>query len=195
MPKKEDIQHSLLIVSGSEQFSDVVRRSLPVKRFFSVDVLKSASAARRSLLEKYYNIAVLNLPLPDEMGVDFAMDIAGSSNISVLAAVPGEIFDDVLEHVTDQGIVVISKPIPRGRIGKAIRLLVSFQDRLRRLEREVDSAHEKMEELRIVSRAKLLLVEKNHMTEAEAHRYIGKQAMDSGLSKRRTAERLIEDLE
>ncbi len=42
---------------------------------------------------------------------------------------------------------------------------------------------------------KCLLIEKKRMTEAEAHRFIGKQAMDQGLSRRRAAMRLLEELE
>ena len=52
-----------------------------------------------------------------------------------------------------------------------------------------------MEELRIVSRAKLLLMEKRHMTEDEAHRLIGKQAMDKGLTRRQAAEKILDELE
>lgn len=36
------------------------------------------------------------------------------------------------------------------------------------------------EEKRIISQAKAVLMERNHMTEAEAHRYLQKCAMDSG---------------
>ena len=41
MPKQEDIRHSILIVSGSEQFEATVRRAL--KGFLMVDTRKSAA--------------------------------------------------------------------------------------------------------------------------------------------------------
>ena len=52
-----------------------------------------------------------------------------------------------------------------------------------------------MEELRIVSKAKLLLIEKRQMSEEEAHRHIGKQAMDHGVTRRQAAEQILDDLE
>ncbi|MBQ5375528.1 MAG: ANTAR domain-containing protein, partial [Lachnospiraceae bacterium] len=52
-----------------------------------------------------------------------------------------------------------------------------------------------MEELKTVSRAKILLMEKKHMTEEEAHRYIGKQAMNNGVSRGNMALEIIEDLQ
>lgn len=48
-----------------------------------------------------------------------------------------------------------------------------------------------MEEIRIVGRAKLLLIEKLKMTEPDAHRYIEKTAMDRCISKRAVAESII----
>ena len=49
-----------------------------------------------------------------------------------------------------------------------------------------------MEEIRLVNRAKWLLIEKENMTEPEAHRYIEKQAMDHCVSRKAIAQQLIE---
>ena len=105
----------------------------------------------------------------------------------------GEMFEDVLDHVTDYGILVVPKPFPRGRLEKAIRFLASVQNRIHRMEKQIAATREKMEELRIVTKAKFLLVEQRHMSEEEAHRWIGKQAMDHGVSRRRIAEEIIDE--
>ena len=49
----------------------------------------------------------------------------------------------------------------------------------------------KLEELRVVSRAKCLLVEYLHIGEREAHRYIEKQAMDLRVTKKVIAEDIL----
>jgi response regulator NasT len=46
----------------------------------------------------------------------------------------------------------------------------------------------------VVSRAKITLMEKKNFTEDEAHRYIGKYAMDNGISRGRAATLIMEDL-
>ena len=43
----------------------------------------------------------------------------------------------------------------------------------------------------IIENAKMLLMERNHMTEEEAHRYVQKCSMDSGNSMVETAEMII----
>ncbi len=185
--------HSILIVSASEQFDAIVKRSL--KGFTTINFVKSGSLARRSVMEKEYDIIVVNSPLPDETGIDLALDTAEKSRASILLVVPKEIYEDVLERVTDLGVLVLPKPFPKGRVDKAVRFLAAIQKKSLKLEKKVLSIEEKMEELRLVSRAKILLVEKKHMSEDEAHRYIGKAAMDNGVSRKRIAEKILEDIE
>ena len=48
-----------------------------------------------------------------------------------------------------------------------------------------------MAEIRIVNRAKWLLISELKLEEAQAHRYIEKQAMDRCVSKRVIAEEII----
>ncbi len=193
MPRKNDIYHSILIVSAAEQFDQFIRKSLP--GYSTVETVKSAALARRSILEKYYDIVVINSPLPDETGEDFAIDVTGTCSASVLIVTPQDQFDGALLRVTDYGIMVMPKPSPRGRIDKAVRYLLAVQNRMHQLEKKTQTLEEKIEEIRFVSKAKVLLVEKLHMTEDEAHRQIQKQAMDQGISRKSAAARILDDLE
>ena len=193
MPGKEDIQHSVLIVSAAEPFDTLVRRSL--RGFLMVDSRKSAAAGRRCVLERYYDLVVINAPLPDEAGEQFALEITQQCSASVLLVVPAERYEDALDDVTDYGILVLAKPLQRRRLDQAVRYLAAVQNRMQGLEQKLQTAHEKLEENRIVTKAKFLLVEKKHMTEEEAHRYIGKQAMNNGVSRKRIAERILDDYE
>lgn len=193
MPKNEGISRSILIVSSSERFDAIVKRSLA--GFITIDVRRSASIARRCILERDYDLIVINSPLPDEMGVEFSMDAAEKTNSSILLVTPEEIYDNILEKVTDAGVLVISKPIPGGRMDKAIRYMISIQNRIRHLVISNHKLEEKLEELRVVSRAKILLIAKKNMTEDEAHSYIGRQAMNNGVSRKHIAQIILNELE
>ncbi|MBR5347836.1 MAG: ANTAR domain-containing protein [Lachnospiraceae bacterium] len=195
MPKMEDIQHSLLIVSSSEQFETLIRKGLPLRRFSSVECCKNSASARRFILERYVDLVIVNLPLQDEPGLDFVLDISEQCNASVLIVTPSDMFEEVLDRVTDKGMLVIPRPVSVNRIIQGLRLLIAVQNRYHRFERELASVREKTEELRIVSRAKILLVQKRGLSEDDAHRFIGKFAMDCGVSRKIAAERIIEDLE
>ncbi|MCR5202895.1 MAG: ANTAR domain-containing protein [Lachnospiraceae bacterium] len=193
MHKSKNIYHSILIVSTSDRFNATVKKSL--KDFITIDIVKNVAMSRRCILEKYYDLVVVNMPLSDETGEDFALDVVENSSASVLVVTPKELYGDVLERLTDYGIMVLTSTSQLDYIDKAIRFLTAYQNKIHKLQQNVINVKEKMEELRIVSKAKLLLVEKKHMTEDDAHRLIGKRAMDKGLSRRRIAERIIDDLE
>ena len=192
MPKHDDTVHSALIVSASEQFETLIKRSL--MDVITVESRKSVAMAGRYVLERYYDLVIINAPLPDESGEELALDIVEQCDASVLMVVPQDIFEDVLDRVTEQGIMVMPKPSPKGRIDKSVRFLVATQNKMHRLEAKVARAEEKLEEMRVVNKAKLVLINKKKMSEDEAHRYIGKLAMDNGISRGRAAERILDDL-
>ncbi|MBQ9632982.1 MAG: ANTAR domain-containing protein [Lachnospiraceae bacterium] len=191
MSASDSTTHSALIVSTSEPFNSLVEKSL--RGFITVEYRKSAAAARQYLVERYYDLVLINAPLPDENGEELALDVTEQGSASVLLVVPRDSYEEVMERVTDYGVMVLPRPSPKGQIRKGIRFLTADQDRIHRLERKLVKAQEKLEEQRLVTRAKFLLVEKKKMSEDEAHRFIGKLAMDNGISRGAAARRLLED--
>ncbi len=195
MPKKEDIGHSLLVISASEQFDAIVKNSLKPGKFVTRDFIKNASLARRNLFERYYDIVIINSPLPDENGLEIALDAVEKCGATVLITVPKDVYADVTDAVTDYGVLVLPKPFSKDRMDNVVRFLIASTDRLRKMQLEIDKTNEKLEELRIVSKVKCLLVEREHMSEDEAHKYIGKLAMDNGVSRGRAAKGLLDEME
>ncbi|MBQ9827490.1 MAG: ANTAR domain-containing protein [Lachnospiraceae bacterium] len=193
MPERRERQNSILIVSGSEHFERVIRKAAAGKGFIAIDVRNSASAARRCALERYYDIVVIDAPLKDEPGHELALDIAYKYNTSIMMASPPEIFGDINDLVIDSGVLVILKPLSDHGTENSIRFLSAEQNRFRELENRLIKAEEKAEEIRAVSRAKIILMEKKHISEEDAHRLIGKLAMNNGVSRKRIAEKIIED--
>ena len=52
--------------------------------------------------------------------------------------------------------------------------------------------HEKLAQVRLVSRANCCLIDLGHMTEAEAHRYIEKTAMDTRRDRADVAQEILD---
>lgn len=70
--------------------------------------------------------------------------------------------------------------------------MAAARERLRRLEKKASTVEEKMEEIRLVNRAKWVLIETHHMSEPDAHRYIEKQAMDRCTSRKEIAQEILQ---
>ena len=107
--------------------------------------------------------------------------------LMVRTELQAEIYDKVAEH----GVFVIPKPTSKPTMTIALSWLSSAREKLRKTEKKTLSIEEKMEEIRIVNRAKWILIRELKLDEPEAHRYIEKQAMDRCISKRIVAEEII----
>lgn len=88
--------------------------------------------------------------------------------------------------------MTLSKPTTLQMVSQSLRVLCATRERLRKVEERQATVEEKIEEIRLVNRAKWLLIECLSMSEAEAHRYIEKQSMDLRISKREVAQKIIE---
>ena len=194
MPSNEQRRNNILLVSGSDQFDAKVHKALPEKGPVFVDKKKTATLARRALLEKRYDLVVINAPLSDEMGYDLAMDIVEEYGSSVIIATPPEIYDSIWDYVADYGIMVILKPLDPDNISKGIRFLLATQDRMKQYVEKMQKLEDKIDEVKLVSQAKILLMEQKHVSEKEAHRLIGKEAMDYGVSRKMVARNIIDTL-
>lgn len=183
--------YSVLIVSSSEKFQQMMQAFLPVTDYYPVKSVWSVSSARRELIGIGYDIVLIHTPLKDEFGSELAIDICKSSNSGVLLFVKSEMYDDVYAKVMDKGVMVLSTPAPAPMVAQTLRMMCSARERLRRMEERQTSIEEKIIEMRIVNRAKWLLIENEDMTEQEAHRAIEKQAMDGRVSARTVAEEII----
>lgn len=183
--------YSVLVVSSAEKFVKPMLEMLPEKMFDPIMTATDATQARRKLLENDFDIVIVNSPLKDEFGTRLALDICSKSSAGVLLFVKAEHYADITAKVMSYGVLTISKPTSSSMIAQSVQMLCSTRERLRIMEKKNASVEEKIEEIRIVNRAKCLLIEQLKMTESEAHRYIEKQAMDRCVTRRVIAENII----
>ena len=190
MSLKERV-YSVLIVSAAESFNDALSALLPNSKYSPTHFVSNISAAKRVLAERAFDFVIINSPLPDDVGTRFAIDTANSEESVVLLMVRTELQEEIYDKVAEHGVFVLSKPTSKPTMMTALSWLSSAREKLRKTEKKTLSIEEKMEEIRIVNRAKWLLIGELKLDEPEAHRYIEKQAMDRCVSKRVVAEEII----
>lgn len=190
MSLKEQV-YSVLVASASEKFNRILPEIFPVSAFSPVKVVLDISAAKRALSERDFDFVIVNSPLPDDAGIRFAIDTSDSYNTVVLFLAKTEQYNDAYDKLAQHGIFLLQKPLSMTVLQTACGWLISARERIRKTEKKTLSIEEKMNEIRLVNRAKWLLISELKMTEPDAHRYIEKQAMDRCESKRQIAEEII----
>ncbi len=181
----------VLVVSSSDKMNSFMSRVLPEYVTGDVVIKSSASGARRELLTRDYDLIIVNIPLTDETATNLAIDLSLDRGAMVMLISPADKYEDVYDRVAEYGIPVLCKPINARTISRSVRLLAAIREKYRKTEKKAQTLEEKMDEIRIVNRAKLILIERDHISEDDAHRLIGKQAMDRGVSRRVIAEDII----
>lgn len=183
--------YNVLIVSSSESFNEGFKKFLPENKNFTVTFQKSVNSAQRLFLERKYDIVIINAPLPDDFGLKFAVDVS-SGNFSVaIIFVKSENYPEIAEKVKPYGVFVCQKPSPEFSIYQTVDHATATVERLKKMTTKTQTLQEKMQELKLINRAKWMLIDSLKMTETDAHRYLEKQAMDRCITKKEMAEIVI----
>ena len=106
-------------------------------------------------------------------------------------------FDTIVISTKDQwvengtpGIVGLAVPLKIHELLSTVEMVSYNLERKRRKRRQAPRKRTK-EEQELVNRAKAILMERNQMTEDEAHRYLQKTSMDNGTSFTETAQMIL----
>ena len=107
-------------------------------------------------------------------------------NFEMLLIVSQKYFSEGVE----MGVMSLPMPIKTYDLLSTLQMMAEALMRKRK-KRKAQPRQRNPEEQRVIEDAKKILVEKNHMTEVEAHRYIQKCSMDSGTNMLETAQMVI----
>lgn len=183
----------ILLVTPSKKSADMLLGLLndSGQRPERVLLAASCSEARRRLIEDSVDLIVINAPLSDEFGHEFAAYACQATAAGVVMLVKADVADSVSERVEASGVFVITKPISRQLFYQTLHLVNASRMRILTLQKENRMLHQRLDDARIISRAKCLLIAEQHMSEAQAHSYIEKHAMNFRQPKREIAEEII----
>jgi response regulator NasT len=182
---------SALLVSHSEEDTAFFTGFLNAASVHHITSLQSVDSARRLMLKQNFDLVIVDAPLHDESGESFSRYIASNGISQVLLLVKSEFFNSVSAVCEEDGVLTIAKPVNKALFWSALSLAKSVQNRIKRIQVENAQLKQKIEDIRIIDRAKCILISSLNMREQEAHRYIEKQAMDMRSSRRIIAEGIL----
>ena len=184
-----------LIVSAGASSNEYISARLAELGYTRPMIIPSGAEARRRMLESDFELIVVNSPLPDEFGHEVCINAVEKTDAGVVFLVKAAQAEQLLGPLSEQGVLLLSKPFSTAFFVQAMHMAAAGNHRLLRARQENARLQEKIAQVRLVSRAKCCLVEHEHMTEAEAHRYIEKQAMDTRRDRTEIAQEVLENYE
>jgi len=179
--------HSVLVVTKDPKSSAIINAML-VAPVFETQIVSDFNEARRLSNERVFNIIIVDFA--DGDGVEFSTDIADSTS-TIILMVPAQHFENVSYKVESYGVLTMTSPFDQFYFYNMIKVAIAVQYKVQVLSSQTTKLKEKMEEIRVINRAKMLLMQSLNMSEQEAHRYIEKEAMDRCEKKTAIANQII----
>lgn len=156
-----------------------------------ITVVTSGGEARRLLAIQEFELVLVDAPLSDEPGYDLAVTAATTTAAAVLLLTRADVADEISARVENQGVMVLGKPLTRPILFQAMKMLSTVSMRLSCLQHENLKLQSKIDEIRMIDRAKCLLIQYEGMTEPEAHRYLERTAMNRRLTRKDIAREIL----
>lgn len=144
----------------------------------------SCGEVRRIINQTHCNIVVCGYKLADGSGEALFEDLPPTCSMLMVATQPQ------LDMVSED-IFRLPAPISRTSLVASVQMLFQMNRRLNKFVKPQRSGAEKQ----LVEDAKRLLMDRNGMTEEQAHRFMQKRSMDAGLKMVQTAEMILSSAE
>ena len=184
-----------LLVSSSEAQTQRISALLTRARI----VPFNHAAGARQALEQFdaggIDGVLIAEPVAGSSGQELALQLKKRHCMAVLLLAAPEHADAAAALLEQSGVLVLPIDAPESLIVQTIRLLTAVRIQLEQMQHKTEKLEAKVADIRIINRAKLLLVQHLQMTETEAHKYIEKQAMNTSKPRRTIAENIIRTYE
>ena len=184
-----------LLVSSSEAQTQRISALLTRARVVPFDHAGSVRQALEQFDAGGIDGVLIAEPIAGSSGRELALQLKKRHCMAVLLLAAPEHADAAAALLEQSGVLVLPNDAPESLIVQTIRLLTAVRIQLEQMQHKTEKLEAKVADIRIINRAKLLLVQHLQMTETEAHKYIEKQAMDTSMRRRTIAENIIRTYE
>lgn len=114
---------------------------------------------------------------------ELALSLAMKTTAGILFICPAPLLAKIENTMYKGGVYAVSSDTQTVVLEHLIKLLCINKTRLMTITNKYNKLQSRIEETKLINRAKCILIQYLKLTEAQAHRYIEKQAMDTRQSK------------
>lgn len=160
-------------------------KNILVKNGFQVTAVCTSGAQALSYADEFHDgIVICGYRLADMICVDVQENLPKGFEIVVMAS------QRVLAEISGTNIMGLAMPLKVHELVSTVNMMSQGIIRRKKKQREKPRVRNE-EEAATIAKAKRLLMERNNMTEEEAHRYLQKHSMDNSTNMVETAQMVL----
>lgn len=153
-----------------------------------------AEGGAETLSGKAYDLVFVNTPLPSGFGLDLAVT-ASKSCRGIIIAASAKNCPAIEAKIGDLNAFILPRPFTRQMLSQTVRYVLLAVRSEEELYCENTRLEQQLRDVKLIDRAKCVLVEYLRISEAEAHRQIQKQAMDMHVTRTDIARDILKTYE
>ncbi|MCH5165563.1 MAG: ANTAR domain-containing protein [Clostridiales bacterium] len=150
-------------------------------------VCSTAAEARRASLCRPFDLFVIYSGLIDEHGNQLAISIADSNDCGGIFIDDSMRTEQIEADLNNCGIITLTRPVTKSALLEAVKLISVSNARVRALKAKNEELTSKIEDMKYINRAKIVLMRSLGYSEEQAHKYIEKKAMEMRMTRRKVA--------
>ncbi len=181
---------NILIAGKTEEICDSIAQLLLELDCDNISTFTSGAIIRGVDISRFDSV-IISTPLSDEFGLDLVADISKDTKNGIVVLAKREIADEVQKKIRFTGAFVLPRPFNKALLIQTIKLTEIAHMGMAKLEEENRQLTQQLSDMKIVNRAKSMLMQYLNLTEDQAHRHIQKQAMDLRKTQRAVAEDIL----
>lgn len=181
---------NILIAGKTTEICDSIAELMSEQGDDNVSSFTSGSIVRGADITAFDSV-IISTPLSDEFGLDLVADIAKDAKNGIVVLAKREIADEVQRKLKFTGAFVLPRPFSKAMLVQTVKMAEIAHIGMAKLEEENRHLTQQISDIKIVNRAKSMLMQYLNLTEEQAHRHIQKQAMDLRKTQRAVAEDIL----
>lgn len=175
------MSEKLLIASGSREAQSNYSL-MGAKAGFEDISVTGGNDLQRLCAKGGYDVVIMSLPLENEFGLETALHISQSFPGGLLVIAPSKVYEEVCIKSAKIHAPILPRSAPGEQIVNMLRFLLSLRRKNLAAEEEISRLRGMVDEMKLVNRAKCVLIEYLRISEEEAHRQLQKKAMDQRIT-------------
>ena len=186
---------NVIVISSSSSAADTLSSFLKESFQCKVTIAESARQARGIISGcRSFELVVINSPLADEAGIELAEYVGEVTAASCIVLVKNENYDKISPRADKSDIILVAKPFSKQLLYQVVKAVNSAIKRSYMLYKETVRLERKIDEIKLIDKAKFSLMQYRNMTEEEAHSYLEQYAMKNRKKKTIAASEIIDKI-
>lgn len=186
---------NVIVVSSSSSASETLSAFLKETFHCEVTIAESARHAKEIISTcRSFELVLINSPLADETGIELAEYSMEVTAASCVVLVKSENYEKISPRADRGDIILVSKPFSRQVLYQVIKAVNTAVKRSYTLYEENVRLERKIDEIKLIDKAKFCLMQYRNMTEQEAHSYLEQYAMKTRRKKTAAASEIIDKI-